>query len=207
MQCDVRHARSILAIAREASLGSFYQHAQIEVTEWEAEHSSVLPALRAQILHRAMADIESDVLLTMDSDTWINGPTVRAALEAMAAWFVRSPPTHAALALVVPQRDGRVNAWQAEGERLSERPDMARPTQVHAIGSAIMFHDLAWYRAQRAGAGVFYAMVASDVGGGLGDVAKVPIYVGEDVWHCAAVRRMGGVIEAIDCGGVHGGAL
>ncbi len=203
-QVDVRHARCVLAIAlNEASPTGDYS-----VGEWDAEHSSVLPDLRARILHRAMMDSSADVLLTMDSDTWIDDAKIFDVMAMVKRWYTApGSSADAMIGVIVPQRDGRVNAWEAEGIRLSRDVLNAQRSQVHAIGSAIMFHNLDWYRSRGLNAGSFYAMAQSTAPGVATGAKDPPTFIGEDVWHCAVVRRLGGVIRAIDCGGVHGGAL
>lgn len=150
------------------------------------EHTSLLPQGRARLLWRAM-DSEADVLVTMDSDTWMLD--VHRLLEATVL-AVMGSELWSMLAVLVPQTDGRVNAWQAEGERLEE-PLLGIPVPLHAVGAALVVHNLAWYRQNMPSLGEVaqsYAMVPT---------GNADAFVGEDVWHSNSVRRRGGVIWGI----------
>jgi len=199
LQCDVRHAAFVMALIEAWNMRSRAS----EPIEWDTEHSSVLPELRARILYRAIQS-EADVLITVDSDTWIRHDRIGDFVHEVISWYRESSSAHAVLGVIVPQRDGRPNAWSSPGERIAAEP--VQPTNVFAIGTAVMCHNLDWYRAAGNGAGVYYAMTPSDCGA-IGRNGSLPIYTGEDVWHCACVAKFNGIVQAIACGGVHGGAL
>lgn len=152
-------------------------------------HTSLLPAGRAKVLHSAMEGT-ADWLLSVDSDTWMNTAALIRVIELLPDL---PAATTAAIGVLVPQDDGRVNAWGEENTRLSAsdiQPWRAR--EVWAIGGAIMFHNLRWHRSVASSnvrwPWVSYSVIATGMPGS---------YMGEDVFHCEAVKRQGGKVLAV----------
>ena len=162
------------------------------------EHTSVLPAGRADVLFRAMAS-DAHALLSVDADTWMDAEVALRVLDVADRLFDRADV--AALGVCVPQDDGRVNAWRAEGERI-EQPKPWKPFPVHAIGAGITVHNLEWHRreAKRSNGRwpwTAYAVIPS----GLPNA-----FYGEDYVYCERVRAEAGVVLAVyTAGGVYHG--
>lgn len=160
----------------------------LEIEGWAYMHTSLLAPGRAAILAAAI-ESDADALLSIDSDTWADAPVIARALAIAAE--IAEP--WAILGLLVPQDDGRVNAWQAEGQRLG-RPLPWIPAPAWAVGAAITIHNLHWHRMIRSQAGgerwpwTSYGTIPTGIPGA---------FVGEDAWHCEAVRSKGGRVLAL----------
>lgn len=159
---------------------------------YDYAHTSVLPEGRFNWLKRACLDTRANWAITIDADTWIKRGHAWELLDAIP----RSPRERLALVgVLVPCRDGRVNAWSAPGRRLS-RDELASKglTKVESIGLAIAAYHLPWYR-ERLSASSFCVVPSKDGGE----------YIGEDVWHCRWVADQGGEVYATgDVPSVHG---
>lgn len=221
LQLDARHAGCMVELAMFVGAGH-------QIADVYYPHSSILPQGRAKWLGRAI-DSGADIGITMDADTWIatdelmTGGARLARLALGARRGLEDP--WALIGVLVPQRDGRVNAWRAEGERLreSEATTIVNAgiaprawTSVHAVAQACAIYNLAWWRQWQGRERHMFAMMPAkstlhgptDVEVDDDRIIKAPeryAYIGEDVWHCAWIRSVGGVMHAADIGAVHGG--
>lgn len=163
---------------------------------YDFAHTSILPQGRAQLLWRAMQS-DADILVSMDADTFMREPQ-RWMADIRRLSFQAEP--WALLGVCVPQTDGRINAWEADGQRASELL-VGIPTPLWAIGGALVAYNLPWYRTHFGSlreVACSYAMVAAPAGQG-------DAFIGEDVWHCGTVRAKGGQILGLRFGKVgHG---
>jgi hypothetical protein len=88
----------------------------------------------------------------------------------------------AILSYVVACRDGRVNAWETVGKRIGMDYFAQSPIRnVHAVGLAYAFFNVAWYRSHRDSIRAFDMEVDG---------------AAEDYGHCKAVRNAGGTLLA-----------
>ena len=173
-------------------------------------HNSVLPQGRAQWLESAMAS-GADIGISMDADTWpkdtkrTRGGELLIRLAKGLAGAIHQSWDYAGV--LVAQRDGRVNAWAAEGERLRdgdgveimrlhEDAPVRAWANVHAVGTAIGLYRLEWFREHVRNPAELYAMIPT--GKGLA-------YVGEDVYQAAVLRGKGAIQYAIQMPTGHGG--
>jgi hypothetical protein len=176
----------------------------------EYVHDSVLPHGRGRWLQLAI-ESGADLGVTMDADTWAKDTHHAQGGRRMIRAFDRMMKIGGRVlaGALVAQRNGKVNAWRAEGERLREEgahafvfDEGARHVQVRAwsdvwaIGLACAVFDLRWYREHVKNAYTTFAMLPTGVGDG---------FVGEDVWHCEAIRKLGGGIAALELETTHGG--
>lgn len=193
MQVHGGHAGALIELGVHAA-----DH-EVEIIGPHYEHTSLLPAGRAKILADAIkppaeeGDVPlADFLVSIDADTWIDARELLWLVQELA-----TRPAWSIVGVVVPQDDGRVNAWSSQGERLPD-PGLRRFVPAWAVGGAICVFNLWWYREIAARVGdawpwITYAVVPTGAPSG---------YVGEDTWHCRQVADHGGKVEAIRLDGV-----
>ncbi len=156
-------------------------------------HASLLPLGREKVLAQAI-DSEADLLLSVDSDTWLDVGTLVRALD-LAARLAASDPDVALVGVCVPQDDGRVNAWKKLGERI-EAPKKWTPTQVYAIGAAVTIFPLDWHRRMSK-----VNVKWPNMGYGVAPTGMPHGFIGEDVFMCDAINALEGKVMAIYTGG------
>jgi hypothetical protein len=188
LQSDVRHTQSILDLS--AALEMHDQGHQVIGSAYE--HDALLPFARERLLHRLMRTPNVDFFLSVDSDTYFDGRSMAAAMldqQHGLPWVTYEAALYAAL---VPQRDGKVNAWRSEGVRLKKEDAYAEgkprdAVQLHWVGLACVVYDLRWYREHRGKVSCWHGIQCDSSG-------EQVTCIGEDVYHCEVVRALGGDI-------------
>lgn len=174
MQCHGGHAAALVELATLAALEG------TELVGPHYEHTSLLPCGRAKILADAIGEPEAgipmaDMLYTVDADTWCDAASVLALCRELALrddWST--------VGIVVPQDDGRVNAWSEEGVKLDRPANVGELVPAWAVGGAACIHNLWKHReyAKRSGTGYPWTSYAVMPTGHPGS------YLGEDTYHC-----------------------
>lgn len=166
--------------------------------EWAFAHDSVLPASRGRALRSAMDDRTLARLVMIDADCWIPPAQIDRFASAVDA-----APTPLS-ACILPQRDGRLNAWGPGMVRLGGADIDGRDAlTVEAIGTGIAIFNLAEYRAMEAAGlspDLWWGILPSSHRTADGD----PAWTGEDVFHCRALARAGHQITGLVGLGRHG---
>lgn len=152
-------------------------------------HTSILPEGRAAFLHAAVTG-PYDIALGFDADTWLKHPDEFVSMLA-GPW----EPDVALRAVLVPQRDGKVNAWEARGARMGDIP-LGRFVDAWAVGAAVCAYNVGWYRRNIGDVRTLYAVMPTSEG----------TFLGEDVWHCAALQNAGARVQVVRLGGARHGA-
>lgn len=199
LQLDARHGQMLCLLGQHADspLPAPSESRTLRIGPVGYLHTTLLAPGRARVLAGAMEwrspqGEQADALLSVDADTFCEIDNLLSLLAIAASLPAQG---WAQLALLVPQDDGRVNAWSAPGERLAA-VEPWQPIAVHAVGAAIALHNLHWHRAVIARGGKTwpwsgYACVPLDQPGA---------YIGEDHYHCTRVRELGGRVLAINAG-------
>lgn len=192
MQVHGGHAASLVELATLCAANDLWQ-----LVGPHYEHTSLLPAGRAKILHDAIVTPEdgipsADILYTPDSDTWTDAG---ALLELARELIYRDDWT--ICGVIVAQDDGVANAWAEQGVRLDRPARQGVPVPAWAVGGACCLHNLAWHRKQRATIGEAWPWV----GYGVAPTGLASSYMGEDTYHCRAVDAAGGKIWAVELPG------
>jgi hypothetical protein len=182
-------------------LANIVLHPELELERFAYAHSSLLPIGRAKILDEAIAS-DADVLLSMDSDVWMDDRVFARAFAIARSLFARvgamSDPAAAALGVACPQDNGLPNFWLRPNERIIERPRDGELMIVHAIGAGIMFHNLAWHRRERARMLAAERELWPTVAYAVFPSGRARLdYFGEDYMFCESVNGRGGKIYAL----------
>lgn len=174
---------------------------EVRVSAIAYAHCSLLPAGRGRILADAINDEHADILLSVDSDVWMERKVLELAIGMAHALFATTgtmaQPDAALLGVAVAQDDRRPNIWTAPHRKIGNvEPPIGRAFECYAMGAGITLHNLRWHRR-------LLAAMHSDehramwptVGYAVVPHPTVPLtWVGEDYYFCEQVHARGGKV-------------
>ncbi len=176
LQMDARHAAAMITLTHAVQpiiAGPIYLH------------GCPVEDARNRVMRQALDAEHATHLLSVDSDCWADVETVLAMFE-----FAAQHSADAAVALPVPQRDGRCNVFRfddVEAQTGFERvfySDISgrKPFRAAATGAAFILLNLDWYRAHWDRPPWFRTFYPEDGG---------TTYFSEDTWHTMNLGKRG----------------